>query len=48
MNLLFLCTDNSCRSILGEAVSNHFAPAGRSTMSADSHSTGQVHPRANA
>jgi arsenate reductase len=45
MNLLFLCTGNSCRSILGEAVFNHLAPAGWKAMSAGSHPTGQVHPR---
>ncbi len=45
MNLLFLCTGNSCRSILGEAVFNHLAPAGWKAMSAGSRPTGQVHPR---
>jgi arsenate reductase len=45
MNLLFLCTGNSCRSILGEAVFNHLAPTGWRAMSAGSHPTGQVHPR---
>jgi len=45
VNLLFLCTGNSCRSILGEATFNHFAPAGWSAMSAGSHPAGQVHPR---
>jgi arsenate reductase len=45
MNILFLCTGNSCRSILGEATFNHLAPAGWKAMSAGSHPTGQVHPR---
>lgn len=45
MNVLFLCTGNSCRSILGEAVFNHLAPAGWKAMSAGSQPTGQVHPR---
>lgn len=45
MNVLFLCTGNSCRSILGEATFNHLAPAGWQAMSAGSRPTGQVHPR---
>ncbi|MFZ6746207.1 arsenate reductase ArsC [Undibacterium sp. JH2W] len=45
MNILFLCTGNSCRSILGEAIFNHLAPAGWQAMSAGSQPTGQVHPR---
>jgi len=45
VNVLFLCTGNSCRSILGEAIFNHLAPAGWHAMSAGSHPTGQVHPR---
>src|ERR1019366_3225396 len=45
MNVLFLCTGNSCRSILGEATFNHLAPAGWMAMSAGSKPTGQVHPR---
>ena len=45
MNVLFLCTGNSCRSILGEATFNHLAPAGWEAMSAGSKPTGQVHPR---
>ena len=45
MNILFLCTGNSCRSILGEAVFNHLAPAGWHAMSAGSKPTGKVHPR---
>ncbi|HHA1473270.1 TPA: arsenate reductase ArsC [Enterobacter kobei] len=46
MNVLFLCTGNSCRSILAEATFNHLAPEGWHGMSAGSHPTGQVHPRA--
>jgi len=45
MNVLFLCTGNSCRSILGEATFNHLAPSGWKALSAGSHPTGQVHPR---
>jgi arsenate reductase len=45
MNVLFLCTGNSCRSILGEATFNHLAPADWKAMSAGSKPTGQVHPR---
>lgn len=45
MNVLFLCTGNSCRSILGEATFNHLAPAGWRAMSAGSKPTGKVHPR---
>ena len=43
--VLFLCTGNSCRSILGEATFNHLAPPGWRAMSAGSRPTGQVHPR---
>jgi len=46
MNVLFLCTGNSCRSILGEATFTHLAPAGWTAMSAGSKPTGYVHPRA--
>lgn len=45
MNVLFLCTGNSCRSILGEATFNHLAPEGWHAVSAGSQPTGQVHPR---
>ena len=43
--VLFLCTGNSCRSILGEATFNHLAPAGWTAMSAGSKPAGKVHPR---
>lgn len=45
MNILFLCTGNSCRSILAEATFNHLAPKGMHAMSAGSKPTGEVHPR---
>jgi len=45
MNVLFLCTGNSCRSILGEATFNHLAFTGWHVMSAGSKPTGYVHPR---
>ena len=45
MNILFLCTGNSCRSILAEATFNHLAPVGWKAMSAGSKPTGQVHAR---
>jgi arsenate reductase len=45
MNVLFLCTGNSCRSVLAEAIFNHQAPPGWKAMSAGSKPTGQVHPR---
>ncbi len=45
MNILFLCTGNSCRSILAEATFNTLAPAGWSAQSAGSRPTGAVHPR---
>lgn len=45
MNILFLCTGNSCRSILAEATFNHLAPPGWKAYSAGSQPTGQVHPR---
>jgi arsenate reductase len=45
MNVLILCTGNSCRSILGEATFNHLAPAGWHAISAGSRPAGYVHPR---
>lgn len=44
MKILFLCTANSCRSILCEAVFNHLAPEGMKACSAGSQPKGEVHP----
>ncbi len=45
MNILFLCTGNSCRSILAEATFNALAPPGMHATSAGSRPAGRVHPR---
>jgi arsenate reductase len=45
MKVLFMCTANSCRSILSEAVFNHLAPQGFEAISSGSFPTGQVLPR---
>jgi arsenate reductase len=45
MNILFLCTGNSCRSIIAEATFNHLAPEGMQAWSAGSKPTGYVHPK---
>lgn len=45
MNVLFLCTGNSARSILAEATFNHFTPEGWHATSAGSSPKGEVHPR---
>lgn len=46
MNVLFLCTGNSCRSLIGEAVFNHLAPPGWRAQSAGSQPTGKLNDRA--
>ena len=45
-NVLFLCTGNSCRSVISEATFNHLAPAGWKAISAGSQPAGKLHPRA--
>ena len=45
MRVLFMCTANSCRSILSEAMFNHLAPQGFEAVSSGSFPTGQVLPR---
>ena len=46
MNVLFLCTGNSCRSLIGEAVFNHLAPSGWHAISAGSQPMGRLNARA--
>lgn len=46
MNVLFLCTGNSCRSLIGEAVFNHLAPSDWHAISAGSQPTGKLNERA--
>jgi len=45
MKVLFMCTANSCRSILSEAMFNHLAPEGFEAVSSGSFPKGQVLPR---
>jgi len=46
MNVLFLCTGNSCRSLISEAVFNHLAPGGWQAISAGSQPTGKLNDKA--
>ena len=46
MHFLFLCTGNSCRSIMSEAVFEQLAPEGCTAASAGSRPAGRVHPGA--
>lgn len=46
MNVLFLCTGNSCRSLISEAVFNHLAPAGLRAISAGSQPAGKLNEKA--
>ncbi|MEM8594390.1 MAG: arsenate reductase ArsC [Pseudomonadota bacterium] len=44
MNILYICTHNRCRSILSEAITNHYASNDVRALSAGSSPVGEVHP----
>jgi arsenate reductase len=46
MKILFMCTANSCRSVLSEALFNHMAPAPWHAVSAGSFPSGSLNERA--
>ena len=46
MKVLFMCTANSCRSVLSEGLFNHLAPDGFTAVSSGSFPGGRLNPRA--
>jgi arsenate reductase len=46
MKILFMCTANSCRSVLSEGLFNHTAPSRITAVSSGSFPSGRLNPRA--
>ncbi|MBI6674245.1 arsenate reductase ArsC [Pseudomonas syringae] len=46
MKILFMCTANSCRSVLSEALFNHLAPEGVTAVSSGSFPSGRLNAQA--
>ena len=44
MRILFICTHNRCRSVLAEAIANHYCKGLITAASAGSHPAGKIHP----
>jgi arsenate reductase len=44
MKILFMCTANSCRSVLSEGLFNHTAPSGMTAVSSGSFPSGRLNP----